>query len=493
METRKTSISWVSRTVLQNLICHKHNCSTGVVQRRTDYSLSQRSSSECIMAFGTDKSDHIERSDTNGHWDQSADPVGAPEPVGHARRSRHSFAMDHAHQYQPCEDGTGSHKVRAELSRLTSMAGPLFLQNIFSYSTSVVAVAFVGHLGDPLLLSSAVLANSLYNVTGYSLISGLSAGMETLCGQAYGAGSYKSLGLVLQRALLITWLTCLPIMLLWAHSEGLMLHLGQQPAIAQGAAMYLWHITPTLFMGATVECLKRYLLAQQVVLPGMVITVIAACLSPVYNWLLIFRFQLALQGAAYAFVLSQGTSCLLLLGYTVWRDVRLCTTENDAATWTRPNVAVFQGWLQYLSYGVPAAVMICMEWWCYEVVIFMAGLHKDAEVAVGVMGLMFQISAIAYMSAMAYGSSVNTRVSNELGAGQAAAAKLAVNTAVAVVTVVQSGWALVCWLGAWHVVGVLSSNHEVVRETVQALPILLPTFVSEYRGFLPYKHSIRID
>lgn len=63
------------------------------------------------------------------------------------------------------------------------MAGPLFLQNIFSYSTSVVAVAFVGHLGDPLLLSSAVLANSLYNVTGYSLISGLSAGMETLCGQ----------------------------------------------------------------------------------------------------------------------------------------------------------------------------------------------------------------------------------------------------------------------------------------------------------------------
>lgn len=58
--------------------------------------------------------------------------------------------------------------------------------------------------------------------------------------QAYGAGSYKALGLVLQRALLITWFTCLPIMLLWAHSESLMLALGQQPAIAAGAARYVF-------------------------------------------------------------------------------------------------------------------------------------------------------------------------------------------------------------------------------------------------------------
>jgi hypothetical protein len=63
------------------------------------------------------------------------------------------------------------------------MAGPLFLQNLLAYSTSVVAVAFIGHLDDPSLLSSAVLANSLFNVSGYSVVQGLSAGMETLCGQ----------------------------------------------------------------------------------------------------------------------------------------------------------------------------------------------------------------------------------------------------------------------------------------------------------------------
>lgn len=115
-----------------------------------------------------------------------------------------------------------------------------------------------------------------------------------------------------------------------------------------------------------------------------------------------------------------------------------------------------------------------------QVVIFMAGLLHNAELAVGVMGIMFQVSALAYMSAMAYGSSVNTRVSNELGAGHAAAAKLAVNTAVALTAVVQTCWAVMCLLADKHVIGLLSSNTEVVQETVAALPILLPTFVSKW-------------
>jgi Na+-driven multidrug efflux pump len=74
------------------------------------------------------------------------------------------------------------------LHRLTKLSVPLFIQNLLAYSTTLVAVAFVGHLNHPELLSSAVLANSLYNVTGYSLLQGLASGMESLCGQVGGMG-----------------------------------------------------------------------------------------------------------------------------------------------------------------------------------------------------------------------------------------------------------------------------------------------------------------
>lgn len=76
--------------------------------------------------------------------------------------------------------------VLMAVCRLSRLAVPLVLQNLFGYSLAVIAAAFVGHLNDAVLLSSAVLANSFYNVTGLSVVVGLSAGMETLCGQVGG-------------------------------------------------------------------------------------------------------------------------------------------------------------------------------------------------------------------------------------------------------------------------------------------------------------------
>jgi hypothetical protein len=59
----------------------------------------------------------------------------------------------------------------------------------------------------------------------------------------------------------------------------------------------------------------------------------------------------------------------------VWRDARMAALGHPQATWSRPSMAVFAGWGMYLSYGVPACLMICMEWWCYEVLILLAGVR----------------------------------------------------------------------------------------------------------------------
>ena len=59
--------------------------------------------------------------------------------------------------------------------------------------------------------------------------------METLCGQAYGAKDYKTLGDVLQRALGVCWVACIPVALLWSQSTALMVAVGQDPVIAAKA------------------------------------------------------------------------------------------------------------------------------------------------------------------------------------------------------------------------------------------------------------------
>ncbi len=82
---------------------------------------------------------------------------------------------------------------------------------------------------------------------------------------------------------------------------------------------------------------------------------------------------MGLDGGAWAFVLSTGTYSLLLLVYTCVRDARRAARRHPQYTWPGFSWRALEGWGSYLHYAVPAAAMICMEWWIFECVIFMAG------------------------------------------------------------------------------------------------------------------------
>lgn len=85
------------------------------------------------------------------------------------------------------------------------------------------------------------------------------------------------------------------------------------------------------------------------------------------------RYKMGLDGGAWAFVLSTGTYSLLLLVYTCVRDARRAARRHPQHTWPGFSWRALEGWASYLHYALPAAAMICMEWWIFECVIFMAG------------------------------------------------------------------------------------------------------------------------
>jgi MATE family multidrug resistance protein len=94
-------------------------------------------------------------------------------------------------------------------------------------------------------------------------------------------------------------------------------------------------------------------------------------------------------------------------------------------------------------------------------------------------GLCLQISAMAYMASMAYSSSVNTRIGNELGAGDAATARLAFIIGVAAVILVQACIMLGLFFGARQVLSLLTNNKEVDELARHVFPLLLPTFIGK--------------
>ncbi|EHA8589296.1 hypothetical protein COCNU_scaffold008923G000040 [Cocos nucifera] len=65
---------------------------------------------------------------------------------------------------------------------------PIAVTALLIYSRSVLSMIFLGFLGD-LPLAAGSLAIAFANITGYSVLPGLSLGMEPLCSQAFGAAA----------------------------------------------------------------------------------------------------------------------------------------------------------------------------------------------------------------------------------------------------------------------------------------------------------------
>ena len=205
-------------------------------------------------------------------------------------------------------------------------------------------------------LSAAILATSLFNVTGLSVLTGFSAAMETLAGQAYGAKSYRAVGVVLQRALIIVTLLTALLATVWSKAESLLLLAGQDEEIAAMAAHYILRMIPALYCVGLSEAFKRYLMAQRCVRPVAAVTILALLVAPFFNWLFVFRLGLGFDGAAYAVDAVQAFMAACLGGFIVMRDYRRAGTPT--ATWCGWSADAFRRWPQYFKFAVPSVVMV---------------------------------------------------------------------------------------------------------------------------------------
>lgn len=186
-----------------------------------------------------------------------------------------------------------------EAQKQLHLAGPMLCVALLQYLLIVVAIMFVGHLGE-LELAGASIASSFASVSGTSVVIGMASALDTLCDQAFGAKQYHLLGLYLQRAILVNYLVCIPISLIWWNMDFLLVSLGQNPEIANLAGLCSRNLIPTAFAVATVQPLLKFLQAQSVVRPMALSSAVALLLHIPLCWLLIFHLHIGLRGAAIA-------------------------------------------------------------------------------------------------------------------------------------------------------------------------------------------------
>ncbi|WRX14560.1 Multi antimicrobial extrusion protein - like 10 [Theobroma cacao] len=348
-----------------------------------------------------------------------------------------------------------------EVKRLGYLAGPMVAVTISQYLLQVISTMMVGHLGE-LALSSSAIAISLSGVTGFSLLLGMACALETLCGQAYGAQQYRKVGTHTYTAIFCLILVCIPLSILWIYMGRLLVFIGQDPLISHEAGKFILWLIPALFAYATFQPLVRYFQTQSLITPMLICSCASLLIHIPLCWALVFKSELGNLGGAVAISISNWLNVIFLALY-MWYSPTCAKTRVPIT------MELFQGIREFFGFAIPSAVMVCLEWWSFELLILLSGILPNPELETSVL-----LNTIATLYAIPYGlgAAASTRVSNELGAGNPQAARVAVYAGMVLAvleTLVVSG----TLFASRHVFGYVYSNEKEVVDYVTTMAPLV--------------------
>ncbi|KAL6520141.1 hypothetical protein OROHE_017284 [Orobanche hederae] len=358
-----------------------------------------------------------------------------------------------------------------KVNRVNWIALPMIVVTVSQFLLRVSPMFMLGHL-DNLSLSSASIATSLCNVTGFSVVFGMASALETLCGQAYGAEQYKKVGNFTYGAILCLFLVCLPLSLLFILTEKLLLMTGQDPLISAEAGRFAIQLIPTLFPYAILQCLVRYLQSQSLILPMVWSSLASLGFQLPLCWAFVFRLNLGNAGAALSIGISYWFNVVFILLYVKY---------SAACDKTRGSISmdVFVSVKEFFKLAIPSAVMVCSEWWSFELILLLSGVLPNPQIETSVLSICFTISYLHYHIPYSFGAAASTLISNELGAGKPEAARATLH-AVLVLSVVEFLLASITTVSCGHILGyAFSSEKEIVDYVHRMAPFLSLSIVMD--------------
>nr|XP_025636357.2 protein DETOXIFICATION 53-like [Arachis hypogaea] len=302
-------------------------------------------------------------------------------------------------------------EVKEELQSIIKISSPIIMTSLMIYSRSVISMLFLGHQGK-VELAGGSLALGFANITANSVLKGLTMGMDPICCQAYGAKRYSLLNQTFFRVTCLLLVVSIPISILWLNMGPVLQMLGQDPQVTKVAQVFMVFSIPELLAQAHLNPLRTFLRTQGLATP---ITVVASCAAALHlpiNYFLAIHLNLGVKGIALATGLNSINMILGLLSY-------LFFSKKPLKPWQGTSFfSIFHGWKPLLSLALPSCVSVCLEWWWYEIMLFLCGLLRNPQATVATMGILIQTLGFLYVFPFSLSIALTTRIGHSLGASQ---------------------------------------------------------------------------
>jgi len=302
---------------------------------------------------------------------------------------------------------------RQELRALLALAGPLVGANLLQMAVAAVDVIFVARLGT-VDLAAATLGVFMFNLLMFALI-GLTSAAAPLIAAELGrrAHAVREVRRSFRMAMWVAAAAAVPVILILAHGETLLLFAGQDAEVARRAGGFLDILLFAIVPGVAAGVMRTA--AAALGRPGwaFIVTALALGVAILGNWCLVFGNAgfpaLGLKGSALASVISLS---VMMIAYVLilFLDPRLRRYRLFGRWWNTEWPRFFQ----IVRLGVPI-----MLTWIFEGALFggaaiLMGLIGVAEVAAHAIAL--NIAAIAFQIPFGVAQAATIRVGMAYGA-----------------------------------------------------------------------------
>ncbi|OWM89671.1 hypothetical protein CDL15_Pgr024419 [Punica granatum] len=279
-----------------------------------------------------------------------------------------------------------------ETKKLWYLAGPAIFTSLCQYSLGAITQLLAGHVST-IALAAVSVENSVIAGFSFGIMLGMGSALETLCGQAFGAGQLDMLGIYMQRSWVILNSTALVLSLLYVFAQQILKLIGQTAQISEAAGVFAIWMIPQLFAYAINFPIAKFLQAQSKIMVMAAISGVVLVLHAVFSWLFMLKLGWGLVGAA---VVLNASWVIIVVAQLVYIFSGTCGRAWSGFSWK-----AFQNLWGFVRLSLASAVMLCMN-----------------------------ILGWTVMVTLGMNAAISVRVSNELGAGNPRTAIFSLGVAV---------------------------------------------------------------
>jgi len=232
--------------------------------------------------------------------------------------------------------------------------------------------------------------------------------MKQKCGQIFNRGRF------------IVTVVMVPIIIIFSLSDKILVGLGQDPEVSHISRVYVTILIPGVWALGQFDATKRFLSAQYSTDIPVWTQLFTTILHFLWCWLFIWKMDGREKGAAIATNITWILN-MILCDFTI-RYKKHYKEDPDFKHMIKfYDMSVFRDINVYLKIGIPNMLMLCCEWWIFEILTIFSGLLGVTQLATEV--VIVNCITFIFMIPLGISYAASALTGNYLGEGKIDLAK----------------------------------------------------------------------